>query len=191
MEREQSLSDAMIKHIGYGSEEWIKQVLMEVDNNKVSLMKPYIGSVIYPGDLFPPPGSGIATTQFQATTYVGLMEFVFPDESINPDVDGLPAFTLVEIDLDGVNRQFIQIAGGDITAGGLKFSDYVYSLYPNANQALPHNPSAFRILRNVKISGSKFNIAVDQFLPTGFQSGSHTKDYGFCVSVSGYSIITN
>ncbi len=189
MHSDNSLSEAFVKHISYFSEEYIKQLIMEVDSGKVATLKPFVGSLSYPSSLFPSVGSAVPTTQFAATTYIGLMQMIFPEETST--LEDLPAYTVLQIDLDGVERTFVTIAGGDITAGvgGTKFIDFVNSLYPTANDPLPFNETAIHVLRNIRISGSKFTISGSTFVASGFVSNSHTKDYSFCISVSGYSAI--
>jgi hypothetical protein len=215
MEDKLSLSAAFNKHIGYLSEEYIKQLVMEITSSKVDTLKPFVGSISYPSDLFPAPDSGVVTTQFGATTYIGFTEMIFPDPvSVLED---LPAFTVVQFKLDGIYRQFLTVAGGDILADTLKFSDYVNSLYPKANQPIPFNQSSLHIISDFTIFGGKFNVVpyvpagapvkgspkggvtlsgapagsapAFVFQSTGFSAGSHTKDYFFCVAVGGYSVI--
>ena len=187
MRDSQSFSDAIVKHINYFSEEYIKQLLEGVDSLKVETLKPFVSSIIFPGSLFPDVDANVPTEQYAATTYVGLMQMVFPEAT--SDLEDLPAFTLLEFNLDGVERKFITVAGGSILAGVTSFDEFVQSLYPTANEPIPFNESAIHVLRNVRISGSKFDPSSGAFINTGFISGAHTVDYKFCISVSGYSAI--
>jgi hypothetical protein len=189
---EQTFSQAQVKHISYFSEEYIKQVLMESTSDKLTQVKAFVGSIVYPGSLFPTAASNIVTTQFAQTTYIGLMEFILADSvaPLDPLNSNYPSYTVLQIELDGVDRTFLQIAGGDVVNGvGQKFSDFVKSLYPTGNDPLPVNPSAIHILRNIRISGNSFNLVAGNWVATGFLSGSHTLGYGFCISVSGYSAV--
>lgn len=185
--RNETFSSAIIKYIDYGTEEYIKQLCDGIGSGKVASVRPYIGSIIYPGVLFPTVGSNAPTQQFQDTTYVGYMEMVFPDAT--SPIDDLPAFTVLQFELDGVRRTFLTVAGGDVLAGGTKFSDFVASLYPDANQPVPFNPSALHVVRDITIQGGKFNVVGDDFVNEVFISGSHTVDYQFCIAVSGYAVI--
>jgi len=182
-----TFSPAVVKYISYFSEEYVKQLLEKMGGGKVTQLDAFVGSVIYPGKLFPPVDSNIPTRQFQDTTYVGLMQFIFPAETST--IDDLPAYTVLQFELDGLTRTFITVAGGDILAGTTPFSDYVAAVYPDANNPMPFNESAIHTLRNIQISGSKFNVVDDEFVPTGLISGSHTLDYQFCCSVSGYAAL--
>jgi hypothetical protein len=187
-QNEFSMSDAFIKHIDYGSEEWVKQLLMEVTNNKVATLKPFVGSVSYPSRLFPNVEAKVPTLQFAQTTYVGLMQMIFPVDIV--PIDDLPSFTVVEFILDGIKRTFCSVAGDGILSANIPFSDFVNSLYPTANDPVPFCEAAYHVLSDVSISGSKFNPdGTGGFISTGFVSGAHTNGFKFCISVSGYSAV--
>ena len=187
MKDNQTFSSAIVKHIDYFTEEYVKQLCDGIGSGKLDSCRPFVGAIQYPGSLFPSVDNNYPVTQFQDSTYIGLMDFVFPEDvSV---LDDLPALTLLEVNIDGVDRKFVTVAGGDILAGAQTFSDYVASLYPTANDAVPFNHNAIHLLRNIRISGGKFNVVDGAFVGTGFISGSHTLNFGFCFTVAGYVAI--
>lgn len=184
-----SFSDTITKFDGYLSEEWIKQVLQNQTNGKVQQIDAFVGTVNYPGYLFPSAASNLPTVQFNQTTYVGFMEFVLPSDLADLAPDALPAYTVLKFNLDGVDRYFTAVSNGSIPASGVAFSDYVAALYPHANQAFPHNPNAVHVLRDIAISGGKFQVVAGAFSQVDAVGGSHTLDYDFSISVSGYKAL--
>lgn len=182
-------SDLIVKNIDYFTEEWVKQLITDSFSDKPRMVNPFVGCIQFPGKYFPNNSTDEKTSQFQTRTYVGIMQFIHPAADVSLDVDGKPSFTLLEYELDGELRQFVSIAGGDLTAGATTFRQFIYGLYPDANKPLPFNPLAVHIVRNINISGAKFSIVGNSFQQTGQTSGAHTAKYSFSISISGYRVL--
>jgi len=185
--------DLRIKGIDYASEEYAKQVLVTYTSSmsaKLSLMSAFIGCVRYPGKYFRDTNNNVPTTQFQNKFYIGLMDMIFPDAVSDLAGDGLPSFTVLQLNLDGELRTFVTIAGGDIVNGlGVKFSDYVMSQFPDANAPIPFNHNAWHVVDSIAVSGGKYQVQGNYFVLVSAASGSHTLNYSFCLSCSGYTLI--
>jgi hypothetical protein len=184
-----SLSQQLVKGIDYLSEEYIKQAIENYTQRKLSWMRPFIGSIVYPsGQFFTTPGSYTPTVQFQSTLFIGYIDMLLPVAI--KTLTGDMAYTKLTFKLDGITRTFIQLTGGDTDNGlGLKFSQYVQTLFADANLEIPFNHSAIHILEEFTISGSDFELTGTEFTETGFTSGVHTPDYRFQITCSGYNAL--
>jgi len=126
--------DLIVKNINYFSEEYVKQLCLSVlPGRKLRSMFPFVGVVRYPSETFLTKNFAFQkTVQFQNTLYIGYMDAILPVRTI--DVNTKFAFSVLQFTLDGVQRQLLQIMQPDVRdANGLKFQDFVQSLFPAAN----------------------------------------------------------
>jgi hypothetical protein len=187
----ETLNDLIIKHIPYGSEEYVKTLMAKQGSGKVlQSINPFVGFVSYPSDDFLKVDLTYEKrVQFQNMTYVGHMEFLLPP------VDALSnsglSFTLLSFNLDGVVKQFVQVSSGTTQSQGKFFKDFILGLYPNANKSFAFNRHAFHVLTDIEITGGTYDVSngADKFTLQNSGFGAFTPSIRFEFAVSGYKCL--
>ncbi|QQL51092.1 hypothetical protein [Mucilaginibacter ginkgonis] len=184
-----TLSQEVVKYIDYGSEEYVKQ-LMELDSRrKQTTMLPYVGVLRYPSSDFKVGLNYAPTVQFQDSTYVGYMDMLLPTYTPT-DNTSKTSFSVLEFELDGVTRQFLQVSKGDaVSTTGQKFKDFVAGLYPKANHQIPFNRSFLHTLKNVNVKGGEYVDSANGWVLNTQGAGQYTSSLEFEIAISGYKII--
>ena len=194
MNTNNTLSEAFVKFIDYGTEEYFKQLVLAVTSKKLVSMVPFSGCLIYPSDQFSNgAGAYYKSTQFQDSFFIGKMEMLLPD--VNTADNSKCAYTLLTFVLDGVTRQIVQIANPSMDNGlGVTFSEFILRTYPKANKAIPFSREGFHTLTDIEISGGQYVVGNGSGIGTGFNlvsqgAGSYTPSIQFEMFISGYKCI--
>ena len=175
------------EYIDFLSIDFVDEVVGKGVDGTPDKPKPFIGSIWYPSSQFP---SGVATKQLSRIYYVGHMDMLLPSETAELNEDDNPSFTKLSFFLDGVERTFVQISGGDILDDAdQSFYEFVMGLYPDANKPFSFNKSAVHMLSSVTLEGASCVLSGGIFTYDEVLSGVYTPDYNFHISVSGYTVL--
>lgn len=182
-----TLSQVFVKGNDYGSEEWVKQLLLNVTSKKLDNVNAYAGVIRFPSDEFLDHQLNLyQSTQFQNSIYVGYMDFLLPDNTINQT--SKCSYSKVEFNLDGVKRSFVKVQNGVALDGtGIKFQDFIALQFPTANNDLVFNRHGMHYLTDIKITGSDYTITSNGFTPQN--NGVFTPNIEFEAFISGYKCL--
>lgn len=176
-------------YLDFLSNDYASEIVTQNLGGSVEKIAPYVGSIYFPSSQFPRFLDGKPNVQLKRTAYLGYIDMFLPDEFVSMEEDLLPAVTVLKFKLDGVERTFVQIAGADESdALGLRFEDFVKSIYPDANKPFSFNKSGVHILSDISLQGFKYNN-VEEFFLIYSGNTSVTLGFEFHISVSGFSLL--
>lgn len=176
-----------VSGIDYFSEEYVKQVIQNSYQKKLSQLLPFIGSVAYPSDIFPDRLNNDTERQFKDTLFIGFMEFLFPDLTQTGD----PAYTAIKFKLDGIDRQFIVVRGGTTDMGVEigTFADFVAGLYPDYNSEIPFGVN-IHLLSDLSIESKSYALVEAVWtLVVAAITTPQTDNFKFGFTCSGYKAL--
>jgi len=191
MRLNESLNDLFVKHIDYGTEEYVKTLLVKGNAIKeLTVCNPFVGIVSYPSEDFLTPALSYETRQqFEDSMYVGYIEMLLP-ELLAP-VDSGIAYSLLQFLLDGKQRQFFQISQYTTVSQGVMFGDWIKSQYPGADDPIPFNRSAIHTLTDIVIKGGLYTanaVGAPFILSTG-GFGAYAPSIEFEFAISGFKCL--
>lgn len=189
-------STLFVKGIDYLSEEYVKQLMQDTSVKKLEAIKPFVDSIAYPSRFFPDYRANVPLDQFRDSVFVGFMDMLVLDLESDPREDEKLAYTLLTFNLDGIERQFVTVSGGtglitipvsDMPDIEIPFSSFVSQMFPLVNREFPFNPHAIHVLKDVVIESKTYDPEEDEFSVS--YATPQTRDFTFCITVSGYSLL--
>lgn len=191
MNSKDSLNDLFVKHIDYGTEEYVKTLLVKGNAVKeLTVCNPYIGIVSYPSPDFLTPALSYATRQqFEDSMYVGYIEMLLPQQ-LAP-VDSGIAYSMLQFMLDGKQRQFLQISQYTTVSQTVMFGDWLLGQFPGANDPIPFNRSAMHTLTDIVIMGGLYTAEADgpPFILSTGGFGAFAPAIEFEFAISGFKCL--
>lgn len=188
MNSKDSLNDLFVKHIDYGTEEYVKTLLVKGNAVKeLTVCNPFIGIVCYPSPDFLTPALSYATRQqFEDSMYVGYIEMLLPQ--LLAPVDSGIAYSMLQFNLDGKLRQFFQISQYNTVSQLQMFGDWLLAQYPGANDPIPFNRSAMHTLTDIVIIGGLFTAQAEgaPFVVSDVGLGAFAPAIEFEFAISGF-----
>ncbi|MDN3584733.1 hypothetical protein [Mucilaginibacter flavus] len=187
IEQKNTLSQVFVKGNDYGTEEWCKQLLQNVTSRKLDNVNAFVGVIRFPSDDFLDHQlNQHQTTQFQNSVYVGYMDMLLPDlETVGNNI----GYSRLTFNLSGVNRTFIQLCYGTLTAPAdmAAFKQFVLSQFDEVAEGLVFSRNCMQYLTDIRLSGSYYVQNGAGFDPV--LTGSFIPTIQFELLVSGYKCL--